>query len=211
MDIIYDDNYLTVVNKPHGLQCEPDKNGHPDLCTALRRLLNKQNRPPKILQPVNRLDRPVAGLVLFAKTATALRTLNAMQEARRIQKTYTALLEGHIYPPQGTLSHFLLKDTAEKKAVIFERATEGAKPCRLDYRTLESGGEKSRVEIVLGTGRYHQIRAQFGFAGYPVWGDTYYGAEHTYGDHAVCLHAARLRFLHPVSGEPVEAESSPAF
>lgn len=211
MDIIYDDNYLTVVDKPHGRQCEPDKNGHPDLCGELRRRLNKLNRPPKILQPVNRLDRPVAGLVLFAKTATALRALNAMQEARQIQKTYTALLEGRMYPAEGVLSHFLLKDPAQKKALIFERATEGAKPCRLDYRTLEGDDEKSRVEIILGTGRYHQIRAQFGFAGYPVWGDTCYGAEHVYGDHAVCLHASRLRFLHPVSGEPVTAESRPAF
>lgn len=210
-DIVFEDKYLAVLDKPHGLQCEPDKNGHPDLCTEFRRYLNKQNRPPKILQPVNRLDRPVGGLVLFAKTATALRELNLMQEARQIQKTYEALLQGVIGPPEGTLSHFITKFALEKRAVVNETETPGSKPALLLYTTLETAGGNSRVRINLKTGRYHQIRAQTAFVGHPILGDVYYGGPPVDGPSKICLHAVRLAFDHPVTKIPLIVESSPGF
>lgn len=213
MDIalVFEDQYLAVANKPHGLQCEPDKNGHPDLLTLLRRQLNRANRPPKLLQPVNRLDRPVGGLVLLAKTPTALRQLNGMQEARLIKKTYRAKVQGIIQPGQGSLQHYIHKDLLAKKAVVYNGPQEGAKPCRLDYHTLTREIDACHLQIQLKTGRYHQIRAQLAFVGHPVWGDAYYGAQTTYGPDAICLFASQLRFTHPISGLPLVFEAIPAF
>lgn len=209
--ILFDDRYLAVLQKPHGLQCEPDKNGHPDLCTFLRRHYNRANKPPKILQPVNRLDRPVGGIVLFAKTATALRELNRQQEAREIEKRYRALVEGIPQPAEAILKHFLVKYALEKRAEIFTEFVPGAKACELRYKTLAVAGDTSRLDIELKTGRYHQIRAQLAFTGHPIVGDAYYGAHTPYAPDAICLHAYSLRFRHPVTGEALAFVSEPAF
>lgn len=211
IDLVFEDQYLAVANKPHGLQCEPDKNGHPDLCTLLRKQLNKTNRPPKLLQPVNRLDRPVGGLVLFAKTPTALRGLNLLQEARLIQKTYQARIEGIIHPPEGRLSHYLYKDVLAKKAVIYTEPRETAKHSVLDYRTLTPETDSCRLQIQLKTGRYHQIRAQLAFVGHPIWGDAYYGAHSTYLPDAICLFASRLQLEHPIHKKWLVFEAVPSF
>lgn len=211
IDLVFEDQYLAVVNKPHGLQCEPDKNGHPDLCSLLRQHLNRNNKPPKLLQPVNRLDRPVGGLVLFAKTATALRELNKQQEARLIQKTYEAKVQGIVHPPQGTLRHHLYKDLLNQKAIVYAEPLENTKPCVLDYATLAQESGWCRLEIGLKTGRYHQIRAQLAFVGHPVWGDRYYGADTVFRPDAICLFASRLRLQHPVSGGVLVFEAVPSF
>lgn len=210
-DIVYEDKYLAVLNKPHGLQCEPDRNGHPDLCTEYRRRLNKLNRPAKLLQPVNRLDRPVAGLVLFAKTATALRDLNLMQEARQIKKTYVALVQGTVLPPRAELSHHITKFALEKRAVVSQGPTPGSKPAILEYDTLENTPGNTRLRINLKTGRYHQIRAQLAFAGHPIVGDVYYGGPAIDQPATIWLHAVRLAFDHPVTRVPLFVESTPCF
>lgn len=211
ISIIFEDRYLVVVNKPHGLQCEPDKNGHPDLCTLLRRQLNRENRPPKLLQPVNRLDRPVGGLVLFAKTPTLLRELNAQQEARRIEKIYQAKVQGTLQPPQGVLEHYLYKDLLNKKAVIYTEPQAEAKRCVLEYDTVEQNSGCSRLQIRLRTGRYHQIRAQLAFVGHPIWGDAFYGAVEPFREQAIALFASRLGFTHPVTGLRLVFEAVPSF
>lgn len=204
--IIYNDNYLIVVNKPHGLQCEPDKNGHPDLLTEIRKYLNRINKPSKVLQPVNRLDRPVGGLMLFAKTAMALRTLNLMQEDRLIKKTYTALVEGSIEPKQGSLKHFHYKDLMAKRAIISNEPDKETKPCHLDYSVQSINDGNSLVEIQLHTGRYHQIRAQFSFVGHPIVGDGYYGSQKPFVENGIGLHASKLSFLHPITKEAISLE-----
>lgn len=209
--IVFEDRYVTVVNKPHGLQCEPDKNGHPDLCTLLRRQLNRAGHPPKLLQPVNRLDRPVGGLVLFAKTPAALCVLNAQQEARRIEKIYQASVQGIIHPPQGTLEHYLYKDLFNKKAVIYPEPHKEAKRCVLEYETLEQNTDRCRLQIRLKTGRYHQIRAQLAFVGHPIWGDAYYGAVTSWREQTIGLFASRLGFDHPVTGRRLVFEAVPSF
>lgn len=199
--IIYDDKYIIAVEKPHGLQTEPDRMGNPDLCTELRRYLNKQNRPPKLLQPVNRLDRPVAGLVLFAKTATALKQLNEAQEKRSIKKTYVARTEGLFEMKEARLAHYLVKHNLEKKAYVYEEPISHSKPCILDYVVTDEDEHTSLLEIQLHTGRYHQIRAQMAYVGHPIVGDAYYGAKEKFMDNAICLHATRLHFSHPITGE----------
>lgn len=205
-DIIFNDKYVTVVSKPYGLQCEPDKNGHPNLVDELRKYLNKTNQPAKVLQPVNRLDRPVGGLTLFAKTPTALRTLNSMQESRDIKKIYTATVEGLLETRKGLLEHFLFKDLLQKRAIIYAERKPDTKPCSLAYSVLEMGADTTMVEIQLYTGRYHQIRAQFAYIGHPIVGDAYYGAQKPYRPNAICLRATMLAFRHPISGEALSLQ-----
>lgn len=209
--IIFDDKYICVVNKPHGLQCEPDKLGYPDLVTELKRFLNKNNRPPKLLQPVNRIDRPVGGLMLLAKTPTALRQLGLMQEKRCIEKMYVAMVDGFIEKDEATLHHFILKNTEEKRAEVGNTAFASAKPCVLSYRVLTKTVTASRLLIRLETGRYHQIRAQMSFVGNPIVGDAYYGSKMAFKENGICLHASELAFSHPITGEKLKLESSPEF
>jgi len=209
--ILFDDSYITVVNKPHGLQCEPDKNGHPDLCNELRKYFNKINKPAKIIQPVNRLDRPVGGIVLIAKKAAALVELNRLQENREIHKTYTALVDGIPSPAEATLSHYILKDVLAKKSFVSNEPKKDAKPCQLSYQIISVDEDVARLEIELHTGRYHQIRAQLAFIGHPVFGDLYYGSKNPFLPNSICLHASRLVFPHPITKDMITVESSPFF
>ncbi len=209
--IIFEDSRLVVVYKPHGLQTEPDRLGHPDLLAQVRTILSSSGKSPRFLQPVNRLDRPTAGLVLLAKTPDALRRLNAMQEKREIHKEYEALLEGTIDETAGTWAHFLLKDTSQKRAHISVTQLPGYKSCLMEWRVIKKGAESTLVRIRLKTGRYHQIRAQAAFMKYPVWGDMFYGASHGLGTKAICLCALRMAFIHPFTGEDLMLDLSDSF
>lgn len=211
VEIIYDDKWLTVVNKPHGLQSEPDRMGHPDLVTITKSILKKCRNPVRFLQPVNRLDRPTSGLVLLAKSPSVLKELNLMQEERLIKKEYLALLEGQLMGKQGVWEHFLLKEAVHKRAVISESALPGYKPCLLEWRVTARGAQSTLVRISLKTGRYHQIRAQSAFMGHPVWGDEYYGSKHHLGGSIILLKAVRLEFMHPRKGERLMANAPGTF
>lgn len=134
-----------------------------------------------------------------------------MQESREITKIYTALVEGVMRPQNGELSHFLEKDLLHKKAIIHTVPTPIAKPCRLDYKTIELQNTTSRLEIRLHTGRYHQIRAQLSFVGHPIVGDAYYGASQLFIEQGICLHAAQLQFRHPITDEQISLSSFPVF
>lgn len=209
--ILYIDKYLAVVDKPQGLQCEPDKMGHPDLLTETKKYLNRINKPPKLIQPVNRIDRPVGGLVLLAFTATALKALNEMQEARKIKKHYRALVSGHINPPEGEWQNWMVKDPMQKRAMVFNTELRGSKICVLNYKTIEIREENSLIEIELKTGRYHQIRAQAGANGHPILGDTLYGSKDALAPASISLQAFRLQFTHPLSGEEIDISTGPIF
>lgn len=209
--IIFEDSRLVVVYKPHGLQTEPDRLGHPDLLAQVRAILSSSEKSPRLLQPVNRLDRPTAGLVLLAKTPGALRRLNSMQEKREIHKEYEALLEGTIEEAAGIWAHFLLKDNSQKRAHISATQLPGYKSCLMEWRVVKKGTESTLVRIRLKTGRYHQIRAQAAFMKYPVWGDMYYGASQGLGIQAICLCAVRMAFIHPFTGEDLMFDLSASF
>jgi 23S rRNA pseudouridine1911/1915/1917 synthase len=209
--IIFEDSRLMVVYKPHGLQTEPDRFGHPDLLAQVRSMLSPSGKKQRLIQPVNRLDRPTAGLVLLAKTPDAVRRLNAMQEKREIYKEYEALLEGKMEETSGTWAHFLLKDTLHKKAHISLIRQPGYKSCLMEWRLLKVGRQSTLVRIRLKTGRYHQIRAQAAFMKHPVWGDIFYGSSHNLGMQAICLCAVRMAFIHPFTGADLNFELSASF
>ncbi len=209
--ILFEDSRLMVVYKPHGLQSEPDRFGHPDLLAQVRSMLSSSGKNPRLLQPVNRLDRPTAGLVLLAKTPDALRRLNAMQEKREIHKEYEALLEGVIDEASGTWAHFLWKDTLLKRAHISLIPLPEYKPCLLEWRVIKRGVGTTLVRIGLKTGRYHQIRAQAAFMQHPVWGDLFYGSSHNLGTAAICLCAVSMAFVHPFTGEDLIFDLSASF
>lgn len=209
--VVYNDTSILVVNKPHGLQCEPDKYGHANLLDEVRMYLNRMNRPAKQLGLVNRLDRPVGGLVLIAKTKSALTHLNNEQEARRIKKHYTALVEGNIMPSKGQLSHFHFKNLLFMRAEISERSKPDYKPCALNYETISQNEFSSKLQIHLLTGRYHQIRAQFAFIGHPILSDTYYGANAMKQSDFIYLFSSYISFIHPQNGAKMLFEEACLF
>jgi len=204
--VLYEDNHLLIVNKRAGEIVQGDRSGDEPLIDRLKRYLKERDRKPGnvYLGLVHRLDRPVSGAVIFAKTSKALGRLNRMLKEHKIRKTYWAVVEGTPDPPEGTLRHYLRKNPKNNKTTVFVRETPGAKHAVLHYRTLKRGDRYSLVEIDLETGRHHQIRAQLAKAGHPVKGDLKYGAKRSLPGGGIMLHAKKLQFTHPVKKEPVE-------
>ncbi len=200
MDIVFVDNHILVVIKPAGLPTQPSVDSIDSLETEAKAWIKEQyNKPGDVyLHAVHRLDKPVSGLVLFARTSKALSRLNASMRAKEFKKTYTALVEGQIKQSEGTLQHFLIH--GDHKALVGRKDNPEAKLCRLHFKVLKKSPKYTLVEIDLETGRYHQIRAQFAFEGHPVVGDSKYGASPTsFGK--IALHQGELSFPHPVSKE----------
>ncbi|NDA06511.1 MAG: RNA pseudouridine synthase [Flavobacteriia bacterium] len=150
----------------------------------------------------HRLDRPTSGLVVLAKTSKALARMNAVFSGRDIQKTYWAIVEGHVDPPNGRLVHHLVRDGKTKKSFVSQRPD--AQEAILRYQILEKGDRYSLVEIDLETGRHHQIRVQLQAIGHPIKGDLKYGSKRSNPDGGIHLHARRISFIHPVSQERIE-------
>lgn len=195
MKIVYCDNHILIVSKPAGL-CTQPHDGHADnLLDQAKAWVKKEfQKPGKVfLEPVHRLDTPVSGLVLFARTSKALSRLQEMMRNREIEKTYFAWVEGTLPESEGTLEHLLIHD--DHRA----RVHPEGKIARLKYKKLEEKSGKTRVEIQLETGRYHQIRCQFAAVGCPVVGDGKYGSKASWKSGEIALHHGRLKFTHPVS------------
>ncbi len=202
LSILYEDDSLLAVNKPTGLRTE----GDPGMEAEVARYL-KENYPWKkqlIVGIAHRLDRPVSGALLFAIKRAALKDLGKQFADRSVQKIYLALVESAPPAASGELSHWLLKDVANKRALIFDKAVVNAKPARLKYRLLKEQEEFFLLEIELLTGRYHQIRAQLAAAGVPIVGDKKYGSNYSFSDERICLHAHRLVVRHPGTGLALE-------
>ncbi len=193
MKVVFCDNHILVAVKPAGLPTQAEE-GEKSLQTEAQAWVKKkyQKKGNVFLHPVHRLDTPVSGLVLFARTSKALSRLNQMMREHKIEKTYTALVEGHLAEKEGTLKHKLLH--GEHKALVSSKGKEAV----LDYKVLKIIKDNTLVEIKLHTGRYHQIRAQFSSIGHPVVGDTKYGAKISGSLH---LSSSRLVFTHPVTQE----------
>jgi 23S rRNA pseudouridine1911/1915/1917 synthase len=201
--VIAENKYWIALNKPAGISVEKQRGASDTLEDQLESLLGEDQSRRPFIGIVHRLDRPTSGLVLFAKKASSLRGLNEQFAARSVQKTYLALLEGAPVEDEAILEHWLFKNQAEKKAEIFAEAGPGRELARLAYRVLERREGQTLVEIDLQTGRYHQIRAQFAAIGHPICGDLVYGAKTGFGEHHIALHAWRLRFTDPQSGEEI--------
>ncbi|MFH1119537.1 MAG: RNA pseudouridine synthase [Bacteroidota bacterium] len=205
-EILFEDNHLLIVNKRPGDIVQGDKTGDIPLTEHLKSYLKlKYNKPGEVfLGLVHRLDRPVSGAVIFARTSKALTRLTSMVKDREIAKTYWAIVETLPEPPEATLIHFLKKNEPQNKSYIVKEGVPGAKKAELRYRLLASGKTFHLLEIELISGRHHQIRAQLSAIGCSIKGDLKYGAKRSNSDGSICLHARFLLFLHPVNKESVK-------
>ena len=204
MTILYEDNHLVIVNKKAGEIVQGDKTGDTPLSDFVKDWLKeKYNKPGNVyLGVVHRLDRPVSGVVLFAKTSKALPRLNKMfAEHNKVNKTYWAIVQNRPQEPQGTLTHWLTRQEKNNTARAYDREVPGSKKAVLDYELIASGDRYHLLEIHLHTGRHHQIRCQLAKIGCPIKGDLKYGAPRSNPDGSISLHARTLTLEHPVNHE----------
>lgn len=209
LDIIYEDNHIIVVNKAPGEIVQGDKTGDTPLSDLIKNYLKeKYNKPGNVFcGVVHRIDRPVGGLVIFAKTSKALERLNKMLRDGEIHKTYWAIVVGKPQNPKATLKNYLKSDGRMNKTFISSPNDPDAKESVLKYRTIATGERYSLLEINLLTGRKHQIRAQLSALGHPIKGDLKYGARRSNPDGSISLLARSIEFIHPVSKLPIKLEA----
>ena len=206
MTVVYEDNHLIIVNKRPSEIVQGDKTGDEPLSDTLKRYLKEKYAKPGnvFLGVTHRLDRPVSGLVVFAKTSKALSRLNEMFRAGEVKKTYWAIVKN--CPPQeeGELVHYLVRNERQNKSYAYDKEVKGAKKAVLHYRLIGRSDNYYLLEVDLKTGRHHQIRCQLAKIGCPIKGDLKYGFPRSNPDGSICLHARCVRFVHPVSKEQVE-------
>lgn len=209
MEVIYEDNHIIIVNKAPGEIVQGDKTGDEPLSETVKRWLKeKYSKPGNVFcGVVHRLDRPVSGVVVFAKTSKALTRLNEMLRQGKMHKKYYALVEGHRQKPADVLTDMLVSDGRINKTFVARPGQKDAKECKLSYSTVKKGERYTLLEVELITGRKHQIRAQLSYSGTPIKGDLKYGARRSNRDGSISLHARSIEFVHPVSGLTIYAEA----
>ena len=206
MTVLYEDNHIIIVNKQSGEIVQGDKTGDVPLCEFVKDYIKQKYQKPGnvFCGVVHRLDRPVSGVVLFARTSKALPRLNALfAEHEKVQKTYWAIVQNR--PPQqkGTLTHWLTRNEKTNTARAYDREVPNSKKAVLDYELIAQSERYCLLEVHLHTGRHHQIRCQLAKMGCPIKGDLKYGAPRSNPDGSISLHARRLCLEHPVSHETV--------
>lgn len=205
MEVIYEDNHLIVVNKAPGEIVQGDKTGDEPLSETLKRWIKEKYAKPGnvFCGVVHRLDRPVGGLVVFAKTSKALSRLNEMFRTGKVHKTYWAISRNAPASESATLTHWITTIERNNKSYASEHPKPGAKEARLSYRHIASGDRYHLIEVNLMTGRKHQIRVQLSAIGCPVKGDLKYGDKRSNPDGSISLIARHIEFVHPVSGKEI--------
>jgi len=209
--IVYEDNHLLVVNKSPGILVQGDETGDIPLSELCKKYLKqKYNKPGEVfIGVVHRLDRPVSGIVVLAKTSKALERMNALFRDKQTKKTYWAIVSKKPKAERATLIHWLKKDEKKNKTTAFTRETDGASKSELSYSLISETSGKYLLEVNPVTGRPHQIRVQLATWGCVIDGDVKYGASSPNDDGSICLHARALEFQHPVKKEPVRFEVAP--
>jgi len=204
--ILYEDNHLLVVNKRVSDIVQGDITGDKSLDVLLKEFIRvRDHKPGEVFMGIpHRLDRPVSGVVVFAKTSKALSRMAALFREKEIEKIYHAIVEKCPQPESGTLEHFITRNTKQNKSYIHPKEVNGSKQARLHYRKLASSDRYHLLEIRLETGRHHQIRAQLAGIGSEIKGDRKYGAKRTNKNGGISLHARKIAFIHPVKGERLE-------
>ena len=210
MEVIYEDNHLIAVNKTCREIVQGDKTGDTPLSEILKAWLKeKYAKPGNVFVGVaHRLDRPVSGLVLFAKTSKALARLNEMFRTGDIKKTYWAIVKNSPPTEGGTLEHWLVRNEKQNKSYAYTEEKPNSKKAILHYKLLARSDNYYLLEVDLKTGRHHQIRCQLAKMGCPIKGDLKYGSERSNKDGGISLHARKAQFIHPVSKKPVEIVAS---
>lgn len=205
MEVIYEDNHLIAVNKSCGEIVQGDKTGDQPLSESLKIWLKeKYNKPGNVFVGVtHRLDRPVSGIVLFAKTSKALARLNDMFRTGAIKKTYWAIVKRCPSQPEGELTHWLVRNEKQNKSYAYDTEQPNSKKAILHYKLIARSENYFLLEIDLKTGRHHQIRCQLAKMGCPIKGDLKYGFERSNKDGGISLHARCAAFTHPVSKQEI--------
>ena len=205
MKVVYEDNHIIIVNKHSGEIVQGDKTGDKPLSDTVKEYIKqKYNKPGNVfLGVVHRLDRPVSGLVVFAKTSKALSRLNDMFRTGDVHKTYWAIVKRRDIATEGTLTDWLTRNERQNKSYAHEREVPGAKKAVLKYKVRAVADNYMLIEVTLLTGRHHQIRCQLSHMGCPIKGDLKYGAPRSNPDGSISLLSRRVEFVHPVSKENI--------
>lgn len=209
MEVVYEDNHIIIINKASGEIVQGDKSGDTPLADLVKDYIKrKYNKPGNVfLGVVHRLDRPVSGLVVFARTSKALTRLNDMFRNGDIHKTYWAITRNRPPEEEATLTHWITRNTQQNKSYAADRERPNSKKAMLRYRLIGCTDNYHLLEVQLMTGRHHQIRCQLAHIGCPIKGDLKYGAQRSNPDGSICLHARRVEFVHPVTKQNVVAEA----
>lgn len=209
MEILYEDNHLIAVNKSVSDIVQQDKTGDHSLDEKLKMMIKERDKKPGnvFLGICHRIDRPVSGVVLFAKTSKALCRLNDMFKEKEIQKIYWAVVKNEPPAVSGELEHFLSRDKTKNKSFVRSLPGGDAKHAHLSYRLIGRSDNYFLLEIELHTGRHHQIRTQLAHIGCPVKGDLKYGYPRSNKNGGISLHARSIRFIHPVSKKEIFIEA----
>ena len=209
--VLYEDNHLIAINKEAGELVQGDESGDKTLADEVKDYLKrKYNKPGNVFLGIpHRLDRPTTGIVIYARTDKALSRMTALFRTSDVKKTYWAIVDRCPEKKEGELVHYIVRNAANNKSFAYSKEKPGSKIARLSYRVLASSDNYHLLEIDLHTGRHHQIRAQLAALGIHIKGDLKYGAARSNPDGGICLHARRVRFMHPVKKEPVDIIAPP--
>ncbi|HNE87154.1 MAG TPA: RluA family pseudouridine synthase, partial [Chitinophagales bacterium] len=201
LEVLYEDNHIIIVNKKSGDIVQADITQDEPLTEPVKRYLKeKYNKPGEVfLGVVHRIDRPVSGVVVFARTSKALSRMTNLFRTRDVKKTYWAVVKNKPEVNTATLIHYHQKDEARKRAKLFNKEVAHSKICELEYKYLTSSDKYHLLEVYPTTGRFHQIRAQLSKIGSPIKGDLKYGFERPNENASIHLHARSIEFIHPIS------------
>lgn len=207
--ILYEDNHLLIVNKRAGEIVQGDKTGDEPLVERMKQYIKDTCAKPGqvFLGVTHRLDRPVSGIVVFARTSKALSRMNALFAAGEVHKTYWAIVKNRPPRTSDTLVHWLVRNEKQNKSYAYDHERDGAKRAVLDYRLIGQSDRYCLLEVILHTGRHHQIRCQLAHIGCPIRGDLKYGAPRSNPDGSISLLARSIQFIHPVSKKDIRIEA----
>ena len=205
MKVLYEDNHIIVINKAAGEIVQGDKTGDVSLCDTMKQYIKEKYAKPGnvFIGLPHRLDRPVSGIVVFAKTSKALERLNRMFSEGAVKKIYWALTKGIPTPAEADIDSWILRNEKMNKSFSYPKEVKGAKHALLHYRLVAASQNYNLIEVELKTGRHHQIRCQLSSIGCPIKGDLKYGAQRSNPDGSISLHARYIEFVHPVSKEQI--------
>lgn len=211
IDVLYEDNHLLIVNKPVGVLVQGDATGDEPLVDIAKRYIKeKYNKPGAVfLGVVHRLDRPVSGVVVLARTSKSLVRMNTLFRDKNTKKTYWAIVENRPPAKLGHLEHWLIKDEKKNKATAYIKEHPQGKHSELDYKQIDNQGPYYLLQVSPTTGRPHQIRVQLASIGCSIVGDVKYGYNTPNEDGGICLHSQMLEFIHPVTKEFLSIRVNP--
>ena len=209
MTVVYEDNHIIIVNKSSSEIVQGDKTGDTPLSDIVKQYLKeKYNKQGNVFVGVtHRLDRPVSGLVIFAKTSKALSRLNEMFKHSEIKKTYWSIVKNCPQKEEEELTNYLVRNEKQNKSYAYDKEVKNSKKAILHYKLISHSENYYLLEVDLKTGRHHQIRCQLAKMGCPIKGDLKYGSSRSNSDGSICLHARKISFIHPVSKKVIEVEA----